>query len=179
MDSPALAASGAAVPPVAGPDLTTSLLLIALLVAGLLALPWLLRRWQQKIHALRRTGPAALHVVAAMGIGPQQRVVTVEATQPDGQRVWLVLGISPQNIHCLHVMGPAAVAALPAGSAGVTDGVTSTAGATTVATAPIHQGAGAKPGYAPAGAGGFAAELGAVQSWPAPSVATGPARPQS
>lgn len=40
-------------------------------------------------------------IISAVGVGPHQRVVTVEVG-PDGSRVWLTLGVTAQSITCLH-----------------------------------------------------------------------------
>lgn len=39
--------------------------------------------------------------ISALAVGPHQRVVTVEVG-PKGHRVWLTLGVTPQEISCLH-----------------------------------------------------------------------------
>ncbi|MEO7108166.1 MAG: flagellar biosynthetic protein FliO, partial [Rhodoferax sp.] len=39
--------------------------------------------------------------ISALAVGPHQRVVTVEVG-PEGKRVWLTLGVTSQNITCLH-----------------------------------------------------------------------------
>ncbi len=68
--------------------------LLALVPVGL--------KWVQ-----RRTGgvvsgsAAATKIVSAVGVGPHQRVVTVEVG-PEGARVWLTLGVTAQQITCLH-----------------------------------------------------------------------------
>lgn len=67
----------------------------------LLALLPLAIRWVQRRSP---AGPAALgasRVVSAVAVGPHQRVVTVEVG-PEEARTWLVLGVTAQNITCLH-----------------------------------------------------------------------------
>ena len=44
---------------------------------------------------------AGTKVISAVAVGPHQRVVTVEVGPPDA-RTWLVLGVTPQSICCLH-----------------------------------------------------------------------------
>lgn len=39
--------------------------------------------------------------ISALAVGQHQRVVTVEVG-PEGKRVWLTLGVTAQNISCLH-----------------------------------------------------------------------------
>jgi flagellar protein FliO/FliZ len=69
-------------------------LILALIPVGL--------KWVQ-----RRAGVAAGHagtsirIVSAVGVGPHQRVVTVEVG-PEGARTWLTLGVTGQSITCLH-----------------------------------------------------------------------------
>ena len=46
---------------------------------------------------------AASRVVSAVAVGPQQRVVTVEVG-PEHARTWLVLGVTAQQVSCLHVL---------------------------------------------------------------------------
>ena len=90
--------------------MTQSLITVALFVALMIALPFLLRWLQRRRGALSLTAPAggAARLVSAVAVGPQQRVVTVEVG-PQDARTWLVLGVTGQSITCLH--------ALPAGAA--------------------------------------------------------------
>ena len=98
-----------------------SIFLIVVFI-GVLALFPLAIRWLQKRNGLAAGGgPAAagLRVISTLAVGPQQRVVTVEAG-PEGQRVWLVLGITGASINCLHTVpvAPASVAGSVAPVAG-------------------------------------------------------------
>ena len=68
--------------------------LLALVPFGL---KWLQRRAAGTVGGV---GSAA-RIVSALAVGPQQRVVTVEVG-PEGDRVWLTLGVTPQAISCLH-----------------------------------------------------------------------------
>lgn len=78
-----------------------TLLLILFFVAAILLLPWAMRRWQ----AQRALGQGAhgvnTKVVSAVAIGPQQRVMIIEVG-PEDARTWLVLGVTAQQIQCLH-----------------------------------------------------------------------------
>ena len=79
---------------------TTSFPLIVLAAAIVLA-PFAAKWWVRK-----RQGPTALaasemRLVASVALGPQQRVVTIEAGPPHA-RVWLVLGVSAGAITTLH-----------------------------------------------------------------------------
>ena len=83
--------------------MTQTLLLLVLLVAALAALPWLIRRLQQQRAGQLGQAGAMSRVLSAVAVGPQQRVVTVEVGPPQ-QRTVLVLGVTAQNINCLHVL---------------------------------------------------------------------------
>ncbi|MBS0292610.1 MAG: flagellar biosynthetic protein FliO [Proteobacteria bacterium] len=101
--------------------MTQTLLLVVLFVAALAALPWLIRRLQQQRAGLQAGAGAGSRVVSAVAVGPQQRVVTVEVGPPQ-QRTLLVLGVTAQQISCLHVLPSpsfaAEISAAQAGSAG-------------------------------------------------------------
>ncbi len=47
------------------------------------------------------TSGSGTRLVSAVAVGPHQRVVTVEVG-PSDARTWLVLGVTPQSISCLH-----------------------------------------------------------------------------
>ena len=106
--------------------MTQTLLVVVLFVGAMACLPWLVKRLQQRHGAGAMTAGAASRVLSAVAVGPQQRVVTVEVG-PEHARTWLVLGVTAQNVTCLHVLptaiagGPGAVpasaAGMPAGSA--------------------------------------------------------------
>ena len=76
------------------------------MLAGLACLPWLLKRWQQRLQAGRNIQGMSAQVLASVAVGPGQRVVTVEVGQ-GAQKTCLVLGVTAQNIQCLHVLGTA------------------------------------------------------------------------
>ena len=80
--------------------------LLAMLPAGI---KWLQRR--SGLLGLPAMGPAS-KIVSAVAVGPQQRVVTVEVG-PETGRVWLVLGVTQQNVTCLHTL-PVGAALPPA-----------------------------------------------------------------
>lgn len=83
--------------------MTQTLLLVVLLIAALSALPWLIRRLQQQRAGLQAGAGAPSRVLSAVAVGPQQRVVTVEVGTAR-QRTLLVLGVTAQQISCLHVL---------------------------------------------------------------------------
>ena len=90
--------------------MTQSLVTVVLFIGLMLALPFVLRRVQQKRGLLLAAAPGASpRLLSTVAIGPQQRVVTVEVG-PEDARTWLVLGVTAQSITCLHTASAAAVA---------------------------------------------------------------------
>lgn len=74
------------------------LVLLALLPLGI--------RWVQRRTPGGTSANGTAKVVSAIAVGPHQRVVTVEVG-PEAARTWLVLGVTAQNITCLHVAAAA------------------------------------------------------------------------
>lgn len=83
-------------------SLSQTLLAVLAFVAVIAALPWLVRRMQQR-QALARGGDVSTRVLSAVAVGAHQRVVTVEVGE-GAQRTRLVLGVTAQQINCLHVL---------------------------------------------------------------------------
>lgn len=79
-----------------------SLVSVTVFLALLACLP-LLVKWlkQRSIVPGARESSGQSRFISALAVGPHQRVVTVEVG-PDGNRVWLTLGITAQHISCLH-----------------------------------------------------------------------------
>lgn len=88
---------------------TSSLLLVLAMIGALACLPWLLKRWQQRQQAARNVSGISAQVLASVAVGPSQRVVTLEVGQ-GMQKTCLVLGVTAQNIQCLHILGQTASA---------------------------------------------------------------------
>ena len=86
----------------------TSLLWFVAVVASIPLLLWLLRRTPLGQAGGRAGTP---RMVAVLPVAAQHKLLTVEVGQGD-ERLWLVLGVSPQGIQTLHTMPPQA-AALP------------------------------------------------------------------
>ena len=97
--------------------MTQTLLVVVLFVGAMACLPWLVKRLQQRHAAGSLAAGTASRVLSVVAVGPQQRVVTVEVG-PEHARTWLVLGVTAQNIHCLHVLPSGPGPGAPAGSAG-------------------------------------------------------------
>ena len=83
--------------------MTQTLLTVALFVALLAMLPWAVRWIQRRAGGAMPGMATSSRLVGALAVGPQQRVVTVEVGPPNA-RTWLVLGVTAQNITCLHSM---------------------------------------------------------------------------
>ena len=74
---------------------------LVVVVASLAMIPFGLK-WLQRRMGVGVIGTAmSSKIVSALAVGPHQRVVTVEVG-PEDARVWLVLGVTEQNITCLH-----------------------------------------------------------------------------
>lgn len=84
----------------------SSLIWVVLFIGAIAMLPWLVRRWQRGHGARLAAGSQTSRILSSLAVGPQQRVVTVE-TGTAHERVVLVLGVTAQQINCLHVL-PAA-----------------------------------------------------------------------
>ena len=87
--------------------MTQTIVSVVLFLVILALLPLAIRWYQQR--APGSTSPAAAsRIISTVAVGPQQRVVTIEVG-PEGARTWLVLGVTAQNISCLHSIpaGPA------------------------------------------------------------------------
>ena len=86
-----------------------TLILVALFVAAMAVLPWLVRRLQHKnllprgLGLARGAAPLPSQVLGSLSLGPQQRVVTVLVGE-GSEAVRLVLGVTAQQIQCLHVL---------------------------------------------------------------------------
>ena len=80
-----------------------SLLWFVAIVAAIPVALWLLKRSPMVgAHLLRAGTPRP---VATLPLGGQNKLVTVEVGQGD-DRLWLVLGVTPQGIRTLHTMAP-------------------------------------------------------------------------
>ncbi len=86
--------------------MTQTIVSVVLFLVILALLPPAVRWFQQRAPGgAAHTGAA--RIVSTLAVGPQQRVVTVEVG-PEGARTWLVLGVTPQTITCLHHLPAAA-----------------------------------------------------------------------
>lgn len=85
----------------------TALLWFLAVIAAIPALLWLLNRTPLAGGSGQAGAPRA---VAVLPLAAQQRLVTVEVGQGD-DRLWLVLGVTPQGISKLHTMAAQAPSA--------------------------------------------------------------------
>jgi flagellar protein FliO/FliZ len=88
----------------------TSLLWFAAVLAAIPLVLWLLKR-----TPLGGAGTGAAGTprpVAVLPLSASQRLVTIEVGQGD-DRLWVVLGVTPQSIRTLHTMAPQAQPPLP------------------------------------------------------------------
>ncbi len=100
--------------------MTQTLVIVVLFVGAMACLPWLIKRLQQRHAGGGLPAGAASRVLSAVAVGPQQRVVTVEVG-PEGARTWLVLGVTAQQVSCLHVLNAQPASSPPALPAAVPD----------------------------------------------------------
>ena len=80
--------------------MTQTIVSVVLFLVILALLPLAIRWYQQRAPG-NAPAAAASRIVSTVAVGPQQRVVTIEVG-PEGARTWLVLGVTSQNISCLH-----------------------------------------------------------------------------
>lgn len=92
---------------------------LVLFIAVMAALPWLLRRWQQRQLVARGEQGVQTQLLSTLALSPGQRIVVIEVGQGP-QRTRMVLGVTAQNIHCLHVLEGAQVAVAAASPASFT-----------------------------------------------------------
>ena len=86
----------------------SSLFWFAAVIALIPVALWLLKRSPMLGGGLGK--PGTPRPVAVLPLSSQHKLVTVEVGQGD-DRVWLVLGVSPQGLRTLHTMVPQAPAA--------------------------------------------------------------------
>jgi flagellar protein FliO/FliZ len=74
---------------------------IAVFLVAIACLPWL-TKWLVGRNLLGKgTNGAGAKILSVVAVGPTQRVVTLEAG-PEHDRLCLVLGVTSQQITCLH-----------------------------------------------------------------------------
>ncbi len=81
--------------------MTQTYFTVAIFVLVLAMAPMGIKWLQARSAGTGAASGVGSRVVSAVAVGPHQRVVTVEVGPPDA-RTWLVLGVTAQNISCLH-----------------------------------------------------------------------------
>lgn len=81
--------------------MTQSWILVGIFLAVLVCLPAALKWAKQRYPGGYADVSGQTRFISALAVGTHQRVVTVEVG-PEGKRVWLTLGVTSQNISCLH-----------------------------------------------------------------------------
>lgn len=81
--------------------MTQSLVTVGMFLVVLACIPFALRWLKQRTAGVNRESGGQSRFISALAVGTHQRVVTVEVG-PEGRRVWLTLGVTAQEISCLH-----------------------------------------------------------------------------
>lgn len=81
--------------------MTQSFVSVVLFIVLLACLPMAVKWVKQRTKDVNGMDGGHSKVISAVAVGPHQRVVTVEVG-PEGARVWLTLGVTPQTVSCLH-----------------------------------------------------------------------------
>lgn len=92
--------------------MTQTMFPVLVFVVLLAFAPFALRAWQKRFQGRSSHAGQNVKLVSAVAVGSQQRVVTVEVG-PAQARTWLVLGVTPQQVTCLHTMPAGALANPP------------------------------------------------------------------
>ncbi len=84
--------------------MTQGLYSVVVLLALLAAVPWLVKKLKWRAPgAVPPTALGSAQLISVLPLGPQQRLMTVEVGPPH-ERVWLVLGVTPQSMTTLHTI---------------------------------------------------------------------------
>ncbi len=81
--------------------MTQSIVSVVFFIVLLACLPMAVKWVKQRTKEAEGGAGAHSKIISAVAVGPHQRVVTVEVG-PEGARVWLTLGVTPQAVSCLH-----------------------------------------------------------------------------
>lgn len=81
--------------------MTQSIVSVVFFIVLLACLPMAVKWVKQRTKETEGGAGAHSKIISAVAVGPHQRVVTVEVG-PEGARVWLTLGVTPQAVSCLH-----------------------------------------------------------------------------
>lgn len=81
--------------------MSEQLVYVGLFLVVFASIPLILKRFLRNTADGQHGLVKSTKIVSMVGVGPSQRVVTVEVG-PDNKRVLLVLGVCAQSIVCLH-----------------------------------------------------------------------------
>jgi flagellar protein FliO/FliZ len=81
--------------------MTQSYLPVLLFLVALACLPWLIKWLQKKKVFFQVQTEGQSKLISAVAVGPTQKVVTIEVG-PEGERQWLTVGVTQQQITLLH-----------------------------------------------------------------------------
>jgi flagellar protein FliO/FliZ len=81
--------------------MTQTIVSVGAFLVLLALLPWFIKWLQRRSLGGSAANQSASKIISALAVGPHQRVVTVEVG-PQGARRWLVLGVTAQQVNCLH-----------------------------------------------------------------------------
>jgi flagellar protein FliO/FliZ len=92
--------------------MSQQLVYIALFLVVVACLP-IVTKWLVRRNVLGQGGVgASTKILAVVAVGPHQKVVTLEAGS-ENERLLLILGVTPQQITCLHSAPVASQAVAP------------------------------------------------------------------
>jgi len=81
--------------------MSEQLVYVGLFLVVFASIPLILKRFLRHSESGHSALAKSTKIVSMVGVGPNQRVVTVEVG-PDNKRLLLVLGVSAQSMVCLH-----------------------------------------------------------------------------
>jgi len=81
--------------------MTQALVIIGLFILVFLSIPACIKLIRKRLKPLDVRSSEALQMVAAIAVGPHQRVITLEVG-PVGARTWLTVGVTAQSVNFLH-----------------------------------------------------------------------------
>ena len=81
--------------------MSEQLVYVGMFLVVFASVPLLLKRFLRNTTNSQSGLVKSTRIVSIVGVGPNQRVVTLEVG-PEDKRLLLVLGVSAQNIVCLH-----------------------------------------------------------------------------
>ena len=81
--------------------MTRALIIVGLFILLCLCIPTCIKVIRKRLAPFKRPSSDALQVISVIAVGPQQRVITLEAG-PIHARTWITVGVTAQAINFLH-----------------------------------------------------------------------------